>query len=152
MSQGWARALLDIPVPYGTDLQAAQAIITQVAHDVTHAPPYRSEVLGEPEVWGVEDLGPDAVLIRLVIKTRPGEQWPIARALRAELHDAFIAAGVERPFAQHDVYLHDEQSAAPQAAEGTRPDDGDGDGERGDADGDPLDDGPFITSLDDLNP
>ncbi|HET8931537.1 MAG TPA: mechanosensitive ion channel family protein [Acidimicrobiales bacterium] len=151
MSQGWARALLDVPVPYGTDLELAQSIITLVAHDVTHAPPHRSEVLGEPEVWGVEDLGPDAVVIRLVIKTRPGEQWPIARALRAELHNAFIAAGIERPFAQHDVYLHDEDAAdRPRAVGGSRRDVDAGDtGSVDDAETDD-DTGSRITSLDDL--
>ena len=106
MSQGWARALLDIPVPYGTDLDEAERIISEVARRVTHSPKYLPEVLGEPELWGVEDLGKDAVVMRLVIKTRPGEQWPIARALRAELHDAFIAGGIERPFAHHDVWVH----------------------------------------------
>ncbi len=106
MSQEWARALLDIPVPYGTDLDEAQRIIGEVAHRVAHAPGNVSEVLSEPQVWGVEELGEDAVVLRLVIKTRPGQQWPIARALRAELHDAFVQAGIERPFAHRDVFLH----------------------------------------------
>lgn len=157
MSQGWARALLDVPVPYGTDLELAQSIIAQVAHDVTHAPAYLPEVLGEPEVWGVEDLGPDAVVIRLVIKTRPGEQWAITRALRAELHNAFIAAGIERPFAQHDVYLHDEESADRSGTVGEPRRDGDrhGTGPRDDAatssDTEAQGDAEAeITSLDDL--
>jgi len=148
MSQGWARALLDVPVPYGTDLEVAQSIVTQVAHDVTHAPAYRPEVLGEPEVWGVEDLGPDAVLIRLVIKTRPGEQWPIMRALRAELHNAFVAAGIERPFAQHDVYLHEGGHPIGPQREPSPPADGGNDS----SPGPDTDRNRVITSLDDLGP
>ncbi len=111
MSQGWARALLDIPVPYGTDLAKATEIIHDVADRVIHAPEHWPDVLGEPEVWGVENLGPDAVMIRLVIKTRPGEQWPIMRTLRAELHDAFTEAGIERPFAQHTIWVHSDDRA-----------------------------------------
>ncbi len=107
MSQGWARALLDIRVPYGTDLDLAQQLIADVADEVTQRAEYRSEVLGAPEVWGVQELAPDAVLVRLVIKTRPGEQWAISRALRARLHDAFLEAGIQRPFAQHDIYIHE---------------------------------------------
>lgn len=105
MSQGWARALLDVPVPYGADLDVAVDLIRDVATRVTERPEFRSEVLAPPDVWGVEDLGPQAVMIRLVIKTRPGEQWPIARALRAEIHDAFSAAGMAIPYGHQSVWL-----------------------------------------------
>lgn len=147
MSQGWARALLDVPVPYGTDLEVAQSIVSRVAHEVTHSSAYLPEVLGEPEVWGVQDLGPDAVLIRVVIKTRPGEQWAIMRALRAELHNAFVAAGIERPFAQHDVYLH--EGGHPVGPGPAEPPDDDADGSDAGS-GDDADE--VITSLDDLGP
>lgn len=151
MSQGWARALLDIPVPYGTDLEEAKAIIARVAHEVTHLPAYLPEVLGEPEVWGVQEIGRDGVMIRLVIKTRPGEQWPIARAMRAGLHDAFVAAGIDRPFAQHEVFLHADDPSdalvAPAAASPHRS----GASTAPDSDTD-TDTGEVITSLDDLGP
>ena len=118
-SQGWARALLDIPVPYGVDLDEAIRVITSVAGRVCHSPEFGPEILGEPEIWGVEELGPDAVVVRLVIKTRPGEQWPIMRGLRRGLHDAFTEAGIERPFAQRTVWLRstDDDATAASAAE-----------------------------------
>ncbi len=146
MSQGWARALLDVPVPYGTDLAEAEAIIASVAHEVTHAPANWPEVLAEPEVWGVQELGPDAVVIRLVIKTRPGEQWAIARALRAELHDAFVDAGIERPFAQRELWLHTEGDGP--GVPLRRP--GGTDTSRSEEDSDGADD-EVITSLDQLD-
>ena len=108
MSQGWARSLLDIPVPYGTELESAIEVIRDVAHRVTDLPAHRPDVLGEPEVWGVQELGADAVLIRLVIKTRPGEQWAITRTLQAELYDAFAEAGIEFPFTQRTIWVHHE--------------------------------------------
>lgn len=104
-SQGWARALLDIPVPYGTDIDAASETILDVARQVSVSTEFGHEILGAPEVWGVEELGPDAVVIRLVVKTRPGTQWPIMRALRARVHDALQANGVGHPFTQHTVWF-----------------------------------------------
>ncbi len=112
-SQGWARALLDISVPYGVDLEEASETIRQVAAEVCHSREFGPEILGEPEVWGVQDLGPDAVVIRLVIKTRPGEQWRIMRALRSRLHNALHEAGVGHPFAQHTVWLRDATLPSP---------------------------------------
>jgi small-conductance mechanosensitive channel len=36
-------------------------------------------------------------LIRLVVKTRPLEQWNVARELRARIKQAFDEAGIEMP-------------------------------------------------------
>lgn len=110
-SQGWARALLDVSVPYGTVIADATELIRTVADEVCHSPEFAPEILGEPEVWGVEDLGNDAVVIRLVIKTRPGEQWPIMRALRVRVHDALEASGIGHPAARHAVWVHTDGDA-----------------------------------------
>jgi small-conductance mechanosensitive channel len=44
---------------------------------------------------GVEELGPDGIRVRLVAKTRPLEQWKVARELRARLKVGFDRAGIE---------------------------------------------------------
>ena len=54
-------------------------------------------VLEEPEVWGVEAFGPDGVAIRLVIKTRPADQWKVMRELPQRMKEAFDEEGIEIP-------------------------------------------------------
>ena len=105
LSQEWSRALLDIGVAYGTDIDHASAVIESVAEEMAAEPQYRELFLAEPEVWGVEDMAADAVLIRLVIKTLPGEQWPILRELRRRLKAAFDDVGIEIPFPQRTVWM-----------------------------------------------
>jgi small conductance mechanosensitive channel len=109
MSQEWSRALLDIGIAYGTDIDAAAEIIGTVATDMAEEPEHRDSFLDAPEVWGVEDLGADSVAIRLVIKTQPGRQWAIARELRRRIKNAFDAAGIEIPFPQRTLWLRTEQ-------------------------------------------
>jgi moderate conductance mechanosensitive channel len=109
MSQEWSRALLDIGIAYGADIDTAAEIIGAVATDMAHEPEHRESFLDEPEVWGVENLGADSVAIRLVIKTQPGRQWAIARELRRRIKNAFDAAGIEIPFSQRTVWLRTEQ-------------------------------------------
>jgi small-conductance mechanosensitive channel len=101
MSQHWSRALLDVQVAYGTDLSRAQQLIKDVACALWDEDRH---ILEEPEVWGVEDLGASGVVIRLVVKTTPSEQWRISRALRERLKAAFDAEGIEIPFAQQTVW------------------------------------------------
>jgi small conductance mechanosensitive channel len=132
-SQGWSRALLDLEIAYSNEIPTAIRVIKQVAdelwrEDETFAP----LILEEPEVWGVEELGPNGVRIRLVVKTRPLEQWKVARELRARIKAAFEREGVKLPVGAQAVVLHSpeelpaarghEQPSAP--ADEPAPDDG----------------------------
>jgi moderate conductance mechanosensitive channel len=105
MSQQWARALLDVEVAYGTDIDEAQQVIKAVADGVAEDPAWRGRILEPPEVWGIESMGPDAMSIRLVVKTRPGDQFPVMRELRRRLSEAFLREGIEMPFPQRSVWV-----------------------------------------------
>ncbi len=112
MSQKWARVLLDVQVAYETDVDEAMEIIEAVANAMAEEDAYRDLFLDPPEVWGVQDLGADGVDLRLVIKTRPAEQWAIGRELRRRIKRAFDAAEVEIPFPQRTVWLRTEEPVA----------------------------------------
>ncbi|MEX2194900.1 MAG: mechanosensitive ion channel family protein [Thermoleophilaceae bacterium] len=114
MSQHWARALLDIEVAYSTDVEHAKDVIKRAADAVWKE---HSEVLEEPEVWGVENLGPSGVVIRLVVKTRPSEQWDVSRNLRQRIKAAFDEEGIEIPFPQQTVWNRDADAARGEEAE-----------------------------------
>jgi moderate conductance mechanosensitive channel len=104
-SQQWARALLDIHVAYGTDIDEAQAVIKHVADELWRAPGWDGKILDEPEVWGIEQLGPDAIVIRLVVKTLPSEQFGVSRELRRRLSEAFYHADIELPFPARSTWV-----------------------------------------------
>ena len=94
LSQQWARALLDVEVAYGTDLDRAEEVIRSVATDLWREPAWAGRVLEAPDVWGVERVEPEVVALRLVVKTRPASQFPVVRELRRRLADAFVDAGI----------------------------------------------------------
>jgi small conductance mechanosensitive channel len=100
-SQHWSRALIDVEVAYDTDLDHAKAVIAGVAHEIAAGD---TDVLDEPEVWGVEALGAHGVMIRLVVKTRPSQQYRVSRELRLRLKAAFEREGIEIPFPQQTVW------------------------------------------------
>jgi small-conductance mechanosensitive channel len=96
-SQQWSRAVLDIPIDYDTDIGRATAVIKETADAMWRDDQWKDAILTEPEVWGVEELTPTSVKIRLVVQTLPLEQWRVARQLRARIKAAFDAAGIESP-------------------------------------------------------
>ena len=97
MSQQWARALLDVSVAYGSDVDLAQRVIKETADGLWNDRAWNGTILDEPEVWGVEQLALDAIHIRLVIKTKPAEQFRVMRELRGRLLKAFHEHGIEMP-------------------------------------------------------
>jgi len=94
-SQLWARSIIDLSVPYGTDVNRAMAVIKRVADDLWRDEAWSEQVLEEPEMWGVENLGPSEVTIRLVLKVEPARQFAVNRELRARLLAAFEREGIE---------------------------------------------------------
>jgi len=95
LSQEWSRALLDIVISYWADIDQASDVIRSVAEQMAEEPPYEKVFLDRPEVWGVESVGADGLVIRLVIKTVPGEQWRISRELRRRIKMALDEAGID---------------------------------------------------------
>ena len=105
MSQQWARALLDVEVAYSTDLGKAEAVVKTVADELWHEDVWRTDILEEPEIWGVQALGASGIAIRLVVKTLPGRQWAVSRELNRRIKDRFDAEGIEIPFPQQVMWV-----------------------------------------------
>ena len=108
-SQNWARTVLDIKVGYREDLVRVRQILQEVAHGLWEDEDYKDVIIEEPEVWGVEDLSPDAVVMRVTLKTAPMEQWQVAREMRARIKSRFDHEDIEIPMPQRVIW-HREQS------------------------------------------
>jgi len=93
-SQGWSRAVIDYPVPYGEDLARIRALMEQAADSLFRERGWRKLMLEEPEVWGAQELSSKEVTMRIVAKTAPMRQWEVARELRARVKAALDEAGV----------------------------------------------------------
>ena len=93
-SQGWSRAVIDYPIPYGEDLGRIRALMEQAANSLYRERGWKKLMLEKPEVWGAQELSSKEVIMRLVAKTTPMRQWEVARELRARVKATLDAAGV----------------------------------------------------------
>ncbi|TDE00602.1 mechanosensitive ion channel family protein, partial [Jiangella asiatica] len=98
-SYGWARAVLDVQVSNEADVTRARRLLEEIAQELAAEDAWDDIILERPEVWGVEDLQADHVLIRLVVKTKPLEQWRVARELRERIKRRFDEAQLALPVA-----------------------------------------------------
>ena len=104
-SQGWARAVMDVGIAYGEDVARAEDLLLDVAKKLKDDEQFGALVLEEPEMWGVESVTADGVVLRLVVKTQPLQQWAVARELRRRIKERFDAEGVRVAHPQSAVWV-----------------------------------------------
>lgn len=96
-SQGWARVIIDLPAPYTSNVDEVQEVMLRTATELADEPEYKRKVLEAPEIWGIESISAEALVIRLVMKVRTADQFDIARVLRLRLKLALDQMGVAVP-------------------------------------------------------
>lgn len=96
-SQGFAVAVVDVPVGYATDVNEALNLLEEVATKATSETPLLNDVLDAPQVLGVQGMTNDAITLRLTVKVRPARQWAAQRELRRRIMAALDHTIVEPP-------------------------------------------------------
>ena len=71
-------------------------------------------ILEPINIQGVSQLADSAVMLRVSIKTTPGDQWAVGRAYNRLVKMYFDAAGIEMPFPAMEIYFgQDKDGSAP---------------------------------------
>ncbi|NMI01457.1 mechanosensitive ion channel family protein [Pseudonocardia sp. K10HN5] len=97
MSQGFAVAVVDVPVGYSVDTAAATEVAGKAATERLEQEDLAGDVLEPPEVLGVDRVTNEGLTLRLTVRVSPGRQWAVQRALNAAIADALDEAGIPRP-------------------------------------------------------
>ncbi|MFJ4039018.1 mechanosensitive ion channel family protein [Microbacterium sp. NPDC090007] len=97
MSQGWSRVIIDLAVPTDADIADVEKAMLAAAKTMAKETKWRSRILEQPEIWGLESISGDAIVIRLVMKTRSSAKDDVARELRARLKRAIDDLGIALP-------------------------------------------------------
>ncbi len=95
-NRGSSRALVEVGVAYEVDIDKAIEVMEKAGQEVAEQ---LSEIIVEaPQVLGVVNFGPQEVILRMIARTQPLEQWRLERELRKKLKEAFDAEGIEIPY------------------------------------------------------
>jgi len=96
-SQGWSTALVDVQVGYTENLDVVLPLIRKVVQEMDAAEQWKTRLLEEPLVAGVESMTGGVVTIRIIAKCAPEESFPVSREIRERVKAAFDAAGIRAP-------------------------------------------------------
>jgi small-conductance mechanosensitive channel len=104
-TRGWARAVVDISVPYTEDVDRILSVVRDEAAQFSTDSTWGLQLDGPVEVLGVESMTDSSVVIRTLLKTQPGSQWNVAREFRRRLINRFSREAIESPFQQRRVHV-----------------------------------------------
>ncbi len=93
-SREWGRAVVDVPVPIGVDVERANELLRQVGATAYEDEELKRLLLDVPTVVGAESLEVDQVNLQMVALTLPGKQFDVARRLRVHVTEAFGREGI----------------------------------------------------------
>ena len=82
---------MDFPVPSQLPVAAARGTLERAAVALWEEPAWHAVILDRPQVWGVENVSADTVLIRVAARTAPQAKVNVARELRERLKTALDA-------------------------------------------------------------
>jgi len=97
MSQGWTRVVIDLAVPYSADVDQVQDAMLETATELAAVPRWKRAILETPEVWGIQSIAEEHVVIRIVVKTRSSDRDTVDRELRSRLKKTTDALDIVLP-------------------------------------------------------
>jgi small conductance mechanosensitive channel len=104
LSQGWSQVMLEVGVAYKENVDRVMEVLTELARDMRSDAQFGPLIIDEPEMLGVDAFTDSAVVIKLIVRTRPLSQWTVKRELLRRIKNRFDDLGIEIPFPHRTVY------------------------------------------------
>lgn len=93
-------SVVAISIAYEEDIDKAMEVLREAGLNAREALP---QIIEDPIVQGVVELGDSEVVLRVIAYTAPGEQWAVERELRKRFKQALDAANIEIPYPRRVV-------------------------------------------------
>jgi small conductance mechanosensitive channel len=106
LTRDWTQLPVHVSVAYGADSDRVIQLLNEVAEELANDPNYVDRIVAKPEVPGIDKVSGGEVDYLLLVKTRPGAQYDVARELRRRIKASFEKSGIE-PGNPNRVYVVD---------------------------------------------
>jgi small conductance mechanosensitive channel len=104
MTKEWSRCVIDIAVAYKEDLDQVMNVLAQTGKVLQEDVQFAGYITEPIEILGVDNFADSAVIIKIMITTKPLKQWEVGRELRRRIKKAFDQHNIEIPFPHRTIY------------------------------------------------
>lgn len=115
MTKDYSRYLFKIGVAYKENVDEVARLMREVDNELRADADFKDDILEPLEVMGLDQFADSALIIKARTKTRPQQQWRVAREFNRRLKISFDKNNIEIPFPHVTLYMGQEKdgSAAP---------------------------------------
>lgn len=114
MSKEYSGFVYDVNVSYFEDVDEVMKTMQAVDEEMRQDPAFSADILAPLEIFGLDRFEDSSVVIRARTKTRPLQQWRVAREFNRRLKKAFESRQIRMPFPHITLFVG--QDKAGQAA------------------------------------
>ncbi|MGB0712600.1 MAG: mechanosensitive ion channel domain-containing protein [Gammaproteobacteria bacterium] len=97
--------VFDLGIAYREDVDEVVGLIKEIGEELRADPVVGPLILDPLEVWGLDQFGDSALVIKGRIKTKPIKQWQVGRAFNRLVKQRFDERGIEIPFPHRTIYF-----------------------------------------------
>ena len=113
-TKNWSRVNFTLKISWNSDLKKALEIMQQVAEKMLSESQWKEMILEPVDILGIDELSHDGILIHLLIKTQPMQQWLVGREFRLRVKQALDEAGISLGVPQREVAVIQSPSPSPE--------------------------------------
>ncbi|HUF58712.1 MAG TPA: mechanosensitive ion channel family protein [Actinomycetota bacterium] len=96
-SKGWARAIIDVRTVYDEDVEHLRSVLEELFAELEGDRTLSEWIHEAPSVLGVERMGHDALVMRVIADTRPSKVMDVERLLRERITRRLVERGIRVP-------------------------------------------------------
>lgn len=94
-SRDWVIDKITMTVTYDSDVDKARKIVKKIGLDLAAEPEFKASVIEPLKMQGIDSFGDSGIVLRMKLKTRPGEQFGIKRRALMLIKSAFAENGIK---------------------------------------------------------
>lgn len=116
LTRTWSRAIVEIGVHYDSNIEHVKSVVEATGAELFADPDWSARLTETPTWVGIVSLADSAVVHRIWVQVRAGDQWAVQRELNRRLKIAFDREGIQIPYPQRVVWHRDAPTDPPKTA------------------------------------
>ncbi len=109
LTMDYSNLLLNMDISYDADIERVKRVINQVGKELSQDQKFKDIIVEPPKFLRIQDFGAHAVVVRIIGKLKPGNQWQVAGEMRLRLKTAFDKNKIEIPYQQLVIHKHKDE-------------------------------------------
>jgi small-conductance mechanosensitive channel len=117
LSRDWVIEKITLTVTYDSDVDKARKLVKKIGLELAEDPEFKASVIEPLKMQGIDSFGDSGIVLRMKLKTRPGEQFGMKRRALMMVKSAFAENGIKLAFPTVQIAGGSETDIAAAAAQ-----------------------------------